>query len=191
MLSCRIPFRSFPHGKNAVAIAPIVLAAIGFAMAFVKGSVLGMCLGLVVVIVMSLATIKPMPQNAITMVAIASLAIAGFHVVEMRFLFKMANSALVKNMCPIALSMKEQSEDLYNRMYSEYSSICGMGYKLTMIGHALAVVIWIACGVLIFLVPPAVDRMEAKIGVQDLGEPVTDFQKQTDNNSKVVEGEIA
>lgn len=183
---CVTQSRSFPHGNNNFLISSIVLSIAGFAMALGQASILGMCLGLVVLVVMSLATSKPMPQTALVMAAVASLAIAGYQVVEMRNLYKISNSATIQTLCTSLMSMQQQTDDdSFKSMYSEYMKYCGNGYMLVMLWHAVALVIWVACGVLVFLVPP-VDRKEARIGVHDLDDH--DYQKQADSSST---GEMA
>lgn len=169
-------------------ILSIVFSLLGFSVSFGMDSVLGICLGLAVVTVLVLMSSMRMPPLALILAAVASLAIAGYQLVEMRSLYTQANSYSIKLVCEEMSGMMEADDDFTTLMmegfYSEYTKYCGSAYKKAMAWHGMAMICWMISGVLIFLVPRADNKREAMLNLDDGDEPVTDYEKQTESDQK-------
>lgn len=189
------PSSSFPHGKKVPAILSIVLTLIGFGISFGLGNDMGISIGVIVALLMFFTTCMKVPSTALVLAAVAALAVAGSHVTQLSTMIK-ARTSYSGVMCSELKTFFGGDDDRAAMMTAGYRDTYNTYCSPSIIAwQVAAILIWVATGVVIFLVPRKGENSEPLI--QDLNKDsaplasTTEYQKQEDTKKEEKPGELA
>ena len=142
---------SFPHGKRAAVLLAILLTIGGFVLSCYMGNEFAIAIGFMVLLLALMTTCMKVPAMALNLAAVAALGNAGSHVTAAYDLYKLRKNIMgVETLCSTFATVINGDDDMFGAYYREYQKYCSNDLYTW---HAGTGVVWICCGVVLFLVP--------------------------------------